>query len=27
LGENFLEDFVIQKSWRFYSCPKCSREV
>ena len=23
LGENFLEDFIIGKSWKFYTCPTC----
>jgi hypothetical protein len=27
LGEDFLEDFVIDKTWKFYQCPLCGLEV
>jgi hypothetical protein len=27
LGENFLQDFVIEKSWKFYGCPLCGLRV
>jgi len=27
LGENFLEDFVIEKRWKFYECPRCARSI
>ncbi|KAF8219101.1 hypothetical protein L208DRAFT_1343335 [Tricholoma matsutake] len=27
LGESFLWDFVIEKTWKAYSCPRCSRSI
>lgn len=27
LGENFLQDFVIEKRWKFYACPCCARNI
>jgi hypothetical protein len=27
LGKNFLQDFVIKKTWKVYSCPRCSRSI
>lgn len=27
LGENFLQDFLIGKSWTVYNCPTCGGEV
>jgi hypothetical protein len=27
LGEGFLEDFLVGKSWKFYNCPACGSRV
>ena len=27
MGENFLEDFVIGKSWKFFPCPSCGGQM
>jgi hypothetical protein len=27
LGEGFLEDFLVGKSWKFYSCPTCAINI
>lgn len=26
-GENFLQDFVIEKRWKFYACPHCASNI
>lgn len=26
-GENFLQDFIIEKRWKFYACPSCARNI